>query len=120
MLQSLCLESQVAAPREPKAPAKPEVASSSTGPKPAERARGPYRERAVEFEPRAAARKYQNDWHVIYDPENPGKRDGPKFQRYEKYKVATTIGEARRLGARPQDFKLDEQNGSLQINYWGS
>jgi len=108
------------APREPKAPAKPEAASSSsTGPKPEARARGPYQARAVEFEPRAAAKKYQNDWHVIYDPENPSKRLGPKFTRYEKYKSATTIGEARRMGSRSQDFKLDENSGALQINYWG-
>ena len=104
-------------PPEPKAP-KPEAASSSTGPRPAERTRGPYQARAVEFEPRAAARKYQNEWHVIYDPENPSKRLGPKYTRYEKYKVATTIGEARRLGSTSMDFKLDENNGSLQINYW--
>ena len=97
---------------------KPEAASSSTGPRPAERTRGPYQARAVEFEPRAAARKYQNEWHVIYDPENPSTRLGPKYTRYEKYKVATTIGEARRLGSTSMDFKLDENNGSLQINYW--
>ena len=106
------------APREPKAP-KPEAASSSTGPKPEARARGPYQARAVEFEPRAAAKKYQNVWHVIYNPENPSKRLGPKHTRYEKYKVATTIGEARRLGSTSQDLKLDEENGALQINYWG-
>ena len=86
---------------------------------PATKARGPYQARAVEFEPRAASKKYQNDWHVIYNPDNPSKRLGPKYTRYEKYKVATTISEARRLGALPQDFKLDENSGALQINYWG-
>ena len=72
----------------------------------------------VELEPRAAYKKWQNDWITDYQDENPSKRDGPKRARYEKYKVAKTIGEARRLGATSQDFAKDEASGALNIFYW--
>ena len=107
------------APPEPAAPRPPpprpaqQVGGASSSSKD-----GPARTR-IELEPRAAYKKWQNSWLTEYQDENPSKRDGPKRARYEKYKVAKSIGEARRLGATSQDFAKDEQSGALSIFYWG-
>ena len=98
-----------AAPRPPPRPAQVGGASSSTD--------GPARTR-VEVDARAPYKKWQNDWITEYSDENPSKRDGPKRARYEKYKVAKTIGESQRLGATSQDFAKDEASGALNIFYW--
>ena len=108
------------APREPAAaplnprPAQASSSSSAATPELAERAP----RTRIELEPRAPYKKWQNSWLTEYQDENPSKRQGPKRARYDRCKVATTIGEARRLGASSQDFAKDEQTGVLSIFYW--
>ena len=105
------------APREP-APPRPPPRPAQVGGASSSNTDGPARTR-VELEPRAPYKRWQDDWITEYSDENPSKRQaGPKRERYEKYKRAKTIGEARRLGATSQDFAKDEASGALSIFYW--
>ena len=70
--------------------------------------------RAVEVDPRAAYRRFPNETAVVYSTENPARPNSERYRRYERYRVARTIGEARRLGATSQDISLD-----LAAGAWG-
>ena len=59
-------------------------------------------------------RRFPNELRVEYGP-NPARRGTPRFGRYEKYRTATTVGAARRLGATPQDVSLDLAAGAMRI-----
>jgi hypothetical protein len=85
-------------------------ASSAAAPPAAPRERA---ERALEIDPRAPYRKYPPDQRIRYGA-NPARR-GARRARYEIYKVATTIGEARRLGASPQDIQQDLEKAALVL-----
>ena len=39
----------------------------------------------------------------------------PRYRRFEAYKVATTIGGARRLGSSSQDISMDVAAGALVL-----
>ncbi len=78
-------------------PAEVGGARSSDAPGPAERM-----PRAPELDPRAQYRRFLNDMVIEYK-KNPARPGTPRYKRFEKYKVATTIGAARRLGATSQD-----------------
>jgi hypothetical protein len=70
--------------------------------------------RAPEVHPRAAYMRFPNEQKVEFRA-NPARENGARWRRYEKYKTANTIGQARRLGASPQDLKLDLAAGALVI-----
>ena len=57
---------------------------------------------------RAAYRRWHDDLKIKYVG-NPARRGSERWTRYEKYKTATTVGEAKRLGSTSQDFSLDEK-----------
>ena len=80
-------------------------ASSSTDPAPRER-----QPRTIEIDPRAPYRRFPNEQRVEYGA-NPARVNTPRHRRFEAYKVATTIGAARRLGATSQDI----QAGALRL-----
>lgn len=90
-------------------PAQVGGASSSSDQAPRER-----QPRAIEIDPRAPYRRFPNDQRVEYGA-NPARQGTPRHRRYEKYKVATTVGAARRLGATSQDISLDIAAGALVL-----
>jgi hypothetical protein len=101
-----------AAAPEPR-PARPvQVGGASSSSGPAES--GVRQPRALEVDARAPYRKFPNEQRIRFD-DNPGRPGGPRWVRFEKYKVATTIGGARRLGATSQDISLDIQSGALVL-----
>ena len=71
--------------------------------------------RAAEVDPRAAYRRFPNELRVEYQNENPARRNSERYKRYENYKTARTIGEARILGATSQDISLDFTAGAVRI-----
>ena len=85
-------------------------ASSSSAAPPRERA-----ERALEIDPRAPYRRFPNEQKVRYKEANPARAGTMRHARYEAYKTATTIGEARRLRATSLDISLDVQRGALTL-----
>jgi hypothetical protein len=96
-------------PAEPVPVARPVQVGGASSSGPAER-----QPRAPEIDPRAPYRKFPNDQKVEYG-DNPARATTPRHRRYEKYRMATTIGQARRLGATSQDISLDIQNGALKL-----
>ncbi len=70
--------------------------------------------RAAEIQPRAAYMRFPNEQKVEFRA-NPARENGARWRRYEKYKTATTIGQARRLGATAQDLKLDLNAAALVL-----
>ncbi len=49
---------------------------------------------------------------------NPARLGTPRFRRYEAYKVAHTVGAARRLGATSQDISQDLVAGALTLMWF--
>ena len=70
--------------------------------------------RTIEIDPRAPYRRYPNEQRVEYGA-NPARVNTPRHRRFEAYKVATTIGAARRLGATSQDISMDVAAGALTL-----
>ena len=91
---------------DPPAPRPAQEASSSS------RDRAP---RAIEIDPRAAYRRFPNETRVAYQDKNPARPNGERYKRYENYKKATTIGQARSLGATSQDISLDLSTAALRL-----
>ena len=85
-------------------------ASSSSGPAES----GVRQPRALEVDPRAPYRRFQNDQRVRYGA-NPARAGTLRHMRYEAYKVATTVGGARRLGATSQDISMDVAAGAMEL-----
>jgi len=98
-----------AAVPEPRAPRPVQVGGASSSSGPAER-----QPRSIEIDPRAPHRRFPNDQKVQYG-ENPARVNTPRHRRYEKYRVATSIGAARRLGASSQDISMDVAAGALKL-----
>ena len=71
--------------------------------------------RAIEAEPRAPYRRFPDEMRVAYSAINPARKRSQRFGRYEKYKVATTIKQARALGATSQDISADIDTGAVRI-----
>ena len=93
---------------DPPAPRPVEVggSSSSTAP-PQERAA-----RAIETNARIVL--YPHYLKVKFSQENPAQKIGSqRYLRYERYKKARTMGEARDLGLTTQDINLDLAAGAL-------
>ena len=70
--------------------------------------------RALEIDPRTPYRRFPSDQKVQY-AENPARVNTPRHRRYEKYRVATTVGAARRLGATSQDISMDAAAGDMKL-----
>ena len=88
-------------PREPR-PAQPANSSTERAPR-------------VELGPRAVYRRFFNEIPVVYAAENPARRNSQRYQRYENYKKATTIGQARALGATSQDISPELSVGAVKV-----
>ena len=53
---------------------------------------------------------------LLWTPDNPYRGGSAARARYELYKAATTVGEARRLGATPQDIKGGIEKAYAQLD----
>ena len=62
-----------------------------------------------------------DDWHhqsdllIRFVDENPKKNGTKAFEKYERYKVAATVGHARELGASGTDLQFDYKRKYLTI-----
>ena len=52
---------------------------------------------------------------ITWQPDNPYRGGTASYTRYDLYKGASTIGEARSLGATPQDLKTGLSKGYGQL-----
>ena len=86
----------------------PGAASSSSG------ARG-RPEGAVDIAPRVPRRALPAGTVLLWTPDNPYRAGTAARARYELYKAATTVGEARDLGATPQDIKGGIEKAYAQL-----
>ncbi len=65
---------------------------------------------------RAPYRRFPNDQRIYYKVGNPARAGSVRHARFEAYKTATTIGEARRLGgATSQDISMDIAAGKFLL-----
>ena len=71
--------------------------------------------RAVELAPRAQRRDLPGTQAILFQPDNPKRGTSQAFIRYEVYKRATTLAEARRLGMNPQDLREAIRQGHAQL-----
>ena len=59
--------------------------------------------------------KSNKDIVIEYNQTNPKQKSSKSYQRYENYKSATTIGDAKKLGATLGDMENDYKKGLLKI-----
>ena len=59
--------------------------------------------------------KTNKDVTIEYNQTNPKQKSSKSYQRYENYKSATTIDEAKKLGATLGDMENDYKKGLLKI-----
>ena len=52
---------------------------------------------------------------VVFQANNPKRRRTGAWGRYERYKVATTVGQARELGATAEDLRHDARHGFAAV-----
>ena len=60
-------------------------------------------------------RDFPGDTSIVYLQENPKRRNCKSWRRYEQYKSATTLGQARDLGATKDDLVWDFERGFLEF-----
>ena len=84
------------------------TASSSAGP----RGRP---EGAVDVAPRVPRRVMAASTALLWTPENPYRGGTAAHARYQVYRSASTVGEARTLGATPQDIKGGIEKAYAQL-----
>ena len=72
-------------------------------------------EGAVDIMPRMPRRGLPASTPLLWTPDNPHRPGSAVHARYERYRSATTVGEARRLGATPQDLKGDLEKGHARL-----
>ncbi len=70
---------------------------------------------AVDIAPRAPRRGLPGGTEITFQPDNPHRGGTAVYTRYAAYRSATTVGEARRLGATPQDLRGDLEGGYAQL-----
>ena len=70
---------------------------------------------AVDLAPRMPRRELPAATAITWQPDNAHRGGTAAHARYELYKGASTIGEARRLGATPQDIKNGLAKGYGQL-----
>ena len=70
---------------------------------------------AVDLAPRMPRRELPAATAITWQPDNPHRGGTAAYARYELYKGASTIGEARSLGATAQDLKAALARGFAQL-----
>ena len=70
---------------------------------------------AVDIAPRVPRRVMAATQELLWSPDNPYRAGSASHARYELYKGAETVGEARRLGATPQDIKAGIERAYAQL-----
>ena len=70
---------------------------------------------AVDLAPRMPRRALSAATPITWQPDNPYRGGSASRARYELYKGAGTVGEARALGATPQDLKNGISKGFAQL-----
>ena len=58
---------------------------------------------------------FDRDDLVVFQAKNPKRQRSGAWGRYEKYKVATTVGQARELGATAEDLRHDARHGFAAV-----
>ena len=58
---------------------------------------------------------FGQDDSIVFQASNPKRRRTGAWGRYEKYKVATTVGQARQLSATAKDLRHDVQHGFASV-----
>ena len=61
-------------------------------------------------------KEVQNSITVEFQPNNPKRVGSASHTRYELYKGATTVGEARDAGMQSMDLKLDIDKGFAKVS----
>ena len=88
------------------------AASSAAGAASGQRGRP---EGSVDIAPRMPRRVMAATQELLWSPENPYRAGSASHARYELYKGAETVGEARRLGATPQDLRAGIERAYAQL-----
>ena len=57
----------------------------------------------------------QDSTAIKFQPLNPKRVGTASYTRYERYKVAKTVGEARTAGAHSMDLKVDIEKGFARM-----
>ena len=70
---------------------------------------------AVDLAPRMPRRVMAATQELLWQPDNPYRVGSASHARYELYKGAETVGEARRRGATPQDIKAGIERAYAQL-----
>jgi len=70
---------------------------------------------AVDIAPRVPRRGLPNATAITFQPDNPHRGGTAAYTRYDLYKSAQTVGEAREQGATPQDLKGGLQRGHAML-----
>ena len=70
---------------------------------------------SVDIAPRMPRRAMPAATAITWQPDNPYRGGSASYARYELYRAASTIGEARSLGATPQDIKSGLAKGYGQL-----
>ena len=70
---------------------------------------------AVDLAPRMPGRELPAATAITWQPDNPHRGGTAAYTRYELYKGASTIGEARSRGATAQDLKAALARGFAQL-----
>jgi len=70
---------------------------------------------AVDMAPRMPRRELPGATAITWQPDNPHRGGTLAYSRYDLYKGASTVAEARRLGATPQDIKNGLAKGYAQL-----
>ena len=70
---------------------------------------------SVDLLPRMPRRGLPASTAITWQPGNPYRGGSASYARYELYRGSSTVGEARSLGATPQDFKTGLQKGYAQL-----
>ena len=69
----------------------------------------------VDVAPRVARRVMAADTALLWTPDNPYRGGTAARARYDLYKAATSVGEARALGATPTDIKGGIEKAYAQL-----
>ena len=70
---------------------------------------------SVDIAPRMPRRGLPAGTAITWQPDNPYRAVSAARARYQLYRGSSTVGEARSLGATPQDFKTGLQKGYAQL-----
>lgn len=60
--------------------------------------------------------RYDNNTSIFIDKDNPKKVGSAAYDRFELYKEARTIGQAKKMGATSEDIRFDTARGYIKLN----